>query len=128
MLLRNVQNNDDYCFKWAIISALYPVTNHSNNCKSYKINNINEEIIILHHNDITLNFIDLNFPMSVNEIKIFEKNNPLISVNVYGLDADRDVIIGTYYHSEEEKLHHINLLLLEDISNFHYLWIKQISR
>jgi len=35
------------------------------------------------------NFSDLTFSIPVREIKIFEKNNPKISVNVYGLKKKR---------------------------------------
>ena len=43
----NVQNNNQYCLKWAIISAMYPIYVHSNRTTSYKINNISNAIITL---------------------------------------------------------------------------------
>ena len=121
----NVQNKDEYCFKWAIISALYPVTTHSNKCSSYKIKDINADIIIL-ENNIVLNFVNLNFPLPVNKIKEFELNNSHISINVFGMEDN--VIVGHYYFTQQEKPNHINLLLLEDNDTFHYVWIKSISR
>ena len=43
----NVQNNAQYCFKWAIISAIYLVNNSSKRTTSCKINNITPDIITL---------------------------------------------------------------------------------
>ena len=122
----NVQNNDEYCFKWAIISALYPVEVSSYRITSYNVVNIEDEIIRL-ENNIELNFKNLNFPLPVYQIKVFEINNPEMSVNVFALYNDND-IFGPYYFSQEEKSKHINLLLLEDGEKFHYVWIKNISR
>ena len=68
----------------------------------------------------------LNFPLTIVNIKTFENNNPEISINVFGLD--NDTIIGPYYFTQQEKSHHINLLLLEKDDKFHYVWIKNISR
>lgn len=122
----NIQNNDEYCFKWALISALNSVVLNSNRCTSYKINNIEDEVLVL-ENGIVLNFKNLNFPLKINEIKIFEVNNSDISINVFGLDEDNRVI-GPYYFTQKEKSNHINLLLLEDVEKSHYIWIKNISR
>lgn len=137
----NVQNNDVYCFKWAIISALYQVSDHSNRCSSYKVNDIEADRIIL-ENGKSLDFSNLSFPLAVNKIQIFEDNNPWLSVNVFGLDerykkeivdgreitTKETIVVGPYYFSKEEKCTHINLLLLEDEDRFHYVWIKNISR
>lgn len=123
----NVQNDDEYCFKWAVISALYPVELNSYRCSTYKVTNINEEIITL-ENNIILNFKSLHFPLPLNKIKVFESNNPHISINVFGLGDDNN-IVGPYYFTKQEKSQHINLLLLEEgEGRFHYVWIKNISR
>lgn len=123
----NVKNNDEYCFKWAVIAALGPVPRDQTpkRCTSYKINNIEDDIIVL-ENNITINFSNLTFPLCINKIKEFEKNNQKISINVFGLENDH--IVGPYYFTQSEKPTHINLLLLEDGERFHYVWIKNISR
>lgn len=121
----NVQNTDDeYCFKWAIISALYPVT-ISKRCSSYEIKDIKADIIVL-KNNIVLNFENLDFPLAVEKIKDFELKNPEISINVFGLENGN--IVGPYYYTQMEKTNHINLLLLEEEKNIHYVWIKNMSR
>ena len=117
--------SDEYCFKWAIISALYPVTTNSNRCSSYKIKDINADIVVL-ENKMVLNFKNLKFPLPVNKIKEFELNNPKISINVFSLEDNN--IVGPYYFTQKEKANHINLLLLEEDERFHYVWIKSISR
>lgn len=46
---------------------------------------VNENYTI--HED-KYNFNGLSFPTPLNEIKIFEKQNPNVSVNIYGLKKD----------------------------------------
>uniref|UniRef100_A0A1A9WVV9 C2H2-type domain-containing protein n=1 Tax=Glossina brevipalpis TaxID=37001 RepID=A0A1A9WVV9_9MUSC len=38
------------------------------------------------------------------------------------------LLYGPYYFTQEEKRNHINLLLLQENKNFHYVWIKHMSR
>ena len=85
------QNNDEYCFQWAIISALYPMADNSNKITSYNVVNIEDEIIRL-ENNTELNFKNLNF----NQIKVFETSNPEMSDNVFALDNENN-IVGPYY-------------------------------
>lgn len=78
---------------------------------------VNKEIIIL-KKEVLLNLKDLKFPMSANEIKIFENNNLHISVNLHDLYAERDVIIGPYYHSKEENFHRTIFYYWKTFKNF----------
>lgn len=123
----NVMNSDEYCFKWAVISALKKGVNHPERCISYNIKEISAEVIDL-GNGIVLNFKNLQFPMAVNEVKKFDQQNPDISVNVFGIENDK--IVGPYHLTLQEKSNHINLLVLSDDlnNNFHYVWIKNMSR
>jgi len=59
--LVNVQNNDEKCYVWSVLSALYPPT----------------------HNPHRLG---LNFPIQTKQIPLFEKLNPSISVNVLAFE------------------------------------------
>ena len=78
----NVFNPDDeMCFAWAVLSALYPTSQHTGRLSKYRS---------------YLNSIDLTgikFPTPVNLVGWFEKNNPNISVNVYVLGKDENEII-----------------------------------
>lgn len=123
----NIKNEDEYCFKWAVISALQPVVchNHANRMSSYSISDITASIITL-SNNLILNFSNLNFPLSVCDISVFEKLNSTISVNVFGLEGEE--VVGPFYCTKKVNQTHVNLLLLQDNGKSHYVWIKNISR
>eukprot|EP01050_Picozoa_sp_SAG11_P017090 SAG11_NODE_2418_length_3381_cov_136.529555_3_plen_451_part_01 len=105
----NVKNDDNECFKWAILSALYTPSHHLERVSHYK--RIDKEV------EHGLKFTQ--FPMPITDIKKFENNND-ISINVYGFEKAPYVI----QKSDAKKSKHINLLLHEG----HYCWIKNFSR
>ena len=125
----NVRNEDDeYCFMWAILSALYPAKTNKNKVFSYRKHTGN------------LNLKGLSFPLGVKDIPKFEKLNPNIAVNVLYWEANgsdqqqqqqqRSEYTIEYVSPEREREKHINLLLLEDVvlSKRHYVWISDMSR
>ena len=57
----NVKNIDEYCFMWAVLSALYPAKTNKNEVYSYR-----------KYRGV-LNLEGLSFPLQVSEIKNFEK-------------------------------------------------------
>nr|XP_036677496.1 uncharacterized protein LOC118878575 [Drosophila suzukii]XP_036677497.1 uncharacterized protein LOC118878575 [Drosophila suzukii] len=128
----NVQNRDEHCFKWALISAFVKLPCNKNLPNQYKrkgIYNIGSDIINI--NNKSLHFSGLKFPTPVDSIKIFEENNPEISVTVLGVDSDEKTIIGPYYLTNNKTsnvLHTIYLLLLEKDDKYHYAWTKNISK
>jgi len=68
-----VQNRDEYCFKWALISAFVKLPYNKNRPNQYKrkgIYNIGSDIKNI--NNISLNFSGLKFPTPVDSIKIFK--------------------------------------------------------
>eukprot|EP01050_Picozoa_sp_SAG11_P031055 SAG11_NODE_9466_length_908_cov_350.725587_1_plen_302_part_11 len=101
----NVKNTDNECFKWAILSALYPQQKHANRVNKYKK---------INHN---LTFTQL--PMPISDITKFENAND-ISINLYGYDKNPYLL----QKSDFNKSKNINLLLYEG----HYSWIKNFSR
>ena len=120
----NVKNNNELCFKWAVLSALYPAETNKNNVYSYsKYRGV-------------LNLEGLKFPLQVKDIPKFEKLNPNIAVNVLYWEADgsdqqqRSEFTIEYVSTEREREKQINLLLLEDVmlSKRHYVWISNMSR
>jgi hypothetical protein len=75
--LINVYNLDDnMCFVWAVPSALHPADKHSVRISKY----------CPHLNSIDLT--GLKYPVPVNQIARFEKNNTTISINVYALGKE----------------------------------------
>lgn len=68
----NLENTDDKCFQWCVLRHLHP-------------NNINSTRIIelkKYQND--LNFKDIEFPVTVEDITKFEKQNPnILKISVF---------------------------------------------
>lgn len=113
----NIQNNDDYCFLWCIVAALYPATHHSERVTSYP-----------HFRDV-LNINGIGFPISFSDINIFERHNPMIQIYVYGLKNNK-TITGPLYRptklNEGSKI--IHLLYIENDNSSHYCLIKDLPR
>ncbi|XP_030762218.1 uncharacterized protein LOC115887036 [Sitophilus oryzae] len=115
----NIKNNDSRCFAWCILAHLFPVQNDCENVNSYPQN--------IHD---FLNFKNIEFPVALTSISKFEKQNPNISINVFGIDNKSKCIIGPYYHTKIVKEKHINLLYLisKYQKNGHYCLITDLSK
>lgn len=122
----NVRNDDDRCFMWAILSALYPADHSAERVSNY------EEYVKY------LNLAGIKFPTSLRDISQFEQMNLYISVNVYMFDEECSKVTPIRL-TKEEREKHVNLLLLTeplpDQQAFtdlerksHYCWIKNLSR
>jgi len=74
----------------------------------------------------SLNITNLNFPLALKDIPKFEILNPSISINVLSLDG-KDFCIE-YCSPERNRPHHVNLLLLGQKDNKHYICTKAMSR
>ncbi|GFY53002.1 uncharacterized protein TNIN_453571 [Trichonephila inaurata madagascariensis] len=110
----NVHNHDNSCFKWAVLSALFPVKDNAHRIQQYET----------FFN--TLDFTGINFPTPLRDIVKFEKMNE-ISINVYGLNEENKVFPLLITKAEKNK--HVDLLYLKNsINNSHYCWIKNLSR
>jgi hypothetical protein len=109
----NIQNADEYCFAWAVNSALHEAASHPEITSSYP------------HYTRSMNLGDIQFPMKMTDIKKFELLNPTISINVFGLEEDK--IVGPYYHTKNKKSTHINLLYMQQGERTHYCYIKNMS-
>jgi len=112
----NVKNNDNRCFKWAILSALFPKEHgrHPDRPASYQA----------HLGG--LNFTGISFPGKATDITKFEHQNPGLSVNVFGW---RTGLYPLYVSKQIGRA--IDLLLLadeKDPEKTHYVWIKDQAR
>ena len=67
----------------------------------------------------------LKFPAKLNQIAIFEKNNPEISVNVFGFEG---VVYPLRISKKTKSERIVNLLLISDGEKQHYCLIKSLSR
>ena len=145
----NVQNNDNECFKWSMLSALFPVAKNFHRTSKY-----------IEHED-KLDFTGISYPTPLTDLSKFERRNK-ISINVYGCKVQKEELKGDLWlatklkttskelkkeiqanrkeyttahllqkstaHATAEK--HVDLLLLHDdkTGNSHYCWIKSFSR
>lgn len=116
----NVQNDDNLCFKWALLSALYPATTNAQRVSKYKP--YKEE----------LNFTGVKFPVGLKEVKKFEELNPTVSVNVYMWNEAIEKVRPLRL-TKKVKEKHVHLLLLteeneeSDTPKTHYCYIKNLS-
>ena len=70
----NVKNKNDECFRWAVLSALFPVNgnDHPERVSHYK------------PRKGIFYFTGIKFPVTLMNVPKFEKHNN-VSINVYGL-------------------------------------------
>jgi len=114
----NVQNEDERCFEWALLSALHPVERNAHRVSNYA-----------KYRD-TLNFEGITFPVGLKDIAKFEALNTHMSVNVISIDDEHKGFCVEHLSVERNRPHHVNLLLLTDVNTgaSHYVWIKHFSR
>ncbi|XP_073999570.1 uncharacterized protein [Rhodnius prolixus] len=108
----NVQNTDDRCFKYAILSRL--VEKDPQRVSKYKN---------LEH---SYNFDCISFPTPLHEVKKFEKYNN-ISVNVFALGEKGNVYPLKVVKQEKEDHRDLLLLTLEN-GRSHYTYISDFDR
>lgn len=116
----NVKNEDQECFKWAMLAGLHINCNLSDreNMSSYS-----GTCVCM----VTLNFENVTFPMDIKKISHFEIKND-VSINIYGVN-ENNTIIGPLHYTKDKKEKHFNLLLFGNFktSNYHYCYIKSMS-
>lgn len=111
----NIQNNDNHCFLWSVVAALFPAK--MNVCRTHSYP----------HYSSVLNIEGMSFPVSYQDIKLFEMNNN-ISINIYGVDKKSENVTGPLYLTINRKSVHVNLLYLERKGVSHYCLIKNLIR
>lgn len=134
----NVMNkHDDMCFKWSILSALYPAKHNPSRLQHY----------LKYENE--LNFDGIDFPVRLQDINKFVSQNKGISVNVYHYDEKNDCVHPLRVSTDVQEIHIHLLLLMEEtnVPNYadtvagnvkwmlsnanvqqHYCWINSLSR
>lgn len=114
----NVKNDDDKCGGYSIISAVHQAKNNINKVFSYK-----------RHWD-KFNWKDINFPMELKDFDTFEKNNPY-SINIWTYEENKEnefFIVRKTPNWKQNQDMIIDLLIVEENNNRHYVWIKNLSR
>ena len=109
----NLKNQDDECFRWAVLRAINPTDKDpqriDKNLKSKRDQ---------------LNMGGIEFPVSLKSIDKVEKQNPSISINVFGYE---DCVYPLRVSKVVDKTA-INLLLISDDEKQHYCLINNMSR
>ena len=108
----NVQNKDNRCFGYAVLSALYPVAKNTERPKNYE-----------KYFDDRPHLANINYPVEIEELERVEAmiNVPL---NVYSFFDDEGRGRYPVYLSKLDQDAAIDLLFWEG----HFAWIKNFSR
>jgi len=113
----NLKNEDNQCFKWCVVRALNHVEEHSERVTK-ELRKQAEE----------LNWNDITFPVSLNEIDKFERNNTDLSVNVFDYEGSVKHFVYPLRISKHERKDTVDLLLISNDTTNHYCLIKNLSR
>lgn len=129
----NLKNTDNECFKWSILAAL-----HYDEVRAKSRTKTNCAKTYQRWTD-ELNFDGIDFPVRLNQIEKFMKQNKPLSINVYYFDMEKQRVCPLFLASKAVENRHIHLLLLTkatrkscnvayDVStDSHYCWIKNLS-
>ena len=109
----NMKNEDDKCFTWSVLRALNPREEHAER--------IDKD---LNKKEDSLNMTGIVYPVQLNEIDKFERQNPTISINVF--EHEESVCPLRVSKCEDREV--VNLLLISDDEKRHYCLIKSMSR
>ena len=111
--LINIKNKDNKCFRWCHIRYLNPQDKYPQ-----RIKKSDKEFIK------KLDYSEIEFPVTINQYNKIEKQND-ININVFGYENKQPYPI---YISKEKYEKHIELLLITEENNNHYVFIKDFNR
>lgn len=111
----NIKNNDEKCFKWALLAYKFYDTMKCN-CESRHFKKYWNEIIEPE---------GCEYPVKLNDIEKWEIANN-IKINVMEV-VEGQQYCTTAYTSNHFNDNVVNLLLIEDGDNNHYVWVKNVN-
>ena len=111
--LINIKNNDNECFRWCHIRFLNPQDSHSELIKRSDKHYLEK-----------LDYSGIEFPIKINQYNKIEKQNE-ININVFGYENKQPYPI---YVSKEKYKNQMELLLITEKENKHYVLIKDFNR
>ena len=111
----NMKNEDEKCFMWSVLRALYPKDNHPER--------IDKD---LKSKQESINMEGNGYPVSLRAIDRFEHLNPNISISILGYNKEERVYPLRISKCTKRK-HDIVLLLIKDGEKSHYCLVKNIS-
>lgn len=109
----NVVNDDEYCFKYAVLGEFVRANRHPDRVAAYKpfMNQYKFDCI--------------QYPPTLKDVRVFEKVNN-ISINIFILDENDKVCPKKIV--DQELLDHRDLLLLEIGEKRHFVYIKNFDK
>ena len=110
------KNDDDKCFIWCALRALYPKANHPERLHKTLKSKIE-----------TLNTIGIEYPVSLSDINKFEEQNETITITGYGYN-EKDNVYPLRISKRSNRSCKIKLLLIEKEGVSHYCLINDLSR
>ena len=111
--LINIKNEDNECFRWCHIRHLNPQEKNPQRIKKLDNQYIKN-----------LNYSGIEFPVATKQYNKIEKQNN-ININVFGYENKQPYPI---YVSKERNEDFLNLLLITENENKHYVLIKDFNR
>lgn len=111
----NVQNQTNDCFRYAMLTKFLKNDPHANR-PSAKYDEYN----------CRYNFTGMSYPVSISDIKTFERRNNGVSVNVFGIDESNNVYPLKVVKNELRD--HTDLLLLKNGDISHYVYITDFHK
>ena len=111
--LINMKNEDNECFRWCHIRHLNPQDKYPERIKKSDKEYINK-----------LDYFGIDFPVTIKQYNKIEKQNE-ITINVFGYENKQPYPI---YVSKEKYADHMELLLITENENKHYVLIKDFNR
>ena len=111
--LINIKNSDNECFRWCHIRYLNPQDKDPQRIKK------SDKAFIEN-----LDYSGIEFPVTTKQYNKIEKKNE-ININVFGYEEKQKYPI---YVSKEKYKDHINILLITENENNHYVLIKDFNK
>ena len=111
--LINMKNEDNECFRWCHIRHINPQEKYPQRIKKADRQYVEK-----------LDYSGVEFPVSVKHYNKIEKHNS-ININVFGYENKQPYPI---YISKEKYEDHMELLLVTEKENKHYVLIKDFNR
>ncbi|XP_020917577.1 uncharacterized protein LOC110254870 [Exaiptasia diaphana] len=110
----NIKNNDNKCFMWSILASLHSIHSKFN---PERVNHYQPFVK-------ELNFDGIEFPVTLDNISKFEKQN-CIAINVLGFE---DGTLFPSYITKQRFDVHVDLLLYSEGQQNHYCLIRNLNR
>ena len=105
------------CFKYSIEYGYCKICDKAHPEKIFHYKKIENDLI----------FDGVSFHANNNDIDIFEENNKSISINVYEIDDNEQIVISRKLKNKDASFH-FDLLRVDDEDFSYYTYIKSLSR